>query len=187
VVGEATRLPFARAFFDVALARSVLMYVADRPRAARELWRILRPGGRVSVYEPVHSHGRRLDWYKDWQETLDLAPFEPAHSRIVAHLRKEPGPDWAEQYRGPGWSVVSDFDERDLLRPFVDAGFQEVELRFRHRSAAVTEVSIPARYAEAARAILGHKAAAHLAQLQRTPFRLEPRNAFAEAYLTARR
>lgn len=180
-------MPFAGASFDVALVRSVLMYVADRMEAACELRRVLRPGGRVSIYEPINRHARRLDQYVDWQETLDLARFDPVHSQIVARLQQERGPDWTEQYRGPGWEVVRDFDERDLLRAFADAGFREVELRFRHRSTTVTEVSVPDRNAAAAHVILGNSADAYLARLQQAPLRMAPRNVFAEAYLTARR
>lgn len=58
-VGDATALPFADQAFDVVLVRSVLMYVADRPAAIRELRRVLRPGGRVSLFEPIHSASRQ--------------------------------------------------------------------------------------------------------------------------------
>lgn len=49
VGADAQALPFADARFDVALANHMLYHVPDRPRALRELARVLRPGGRLVV------------------------------------------------------------------------------------------------------------------------------------------
>ena len=45
--GSAESIPAADASLDVILASLSLMYVIDRPRAAREMARVLRPGGRL--------------------------------------------------------------------------------------------------------------------------------------------
>ena len=45
-VGDAVALPFAKGSVDVAVARSVLIYVLDKPAAVAEVRRILRRGGR---------------------------------------------------------------------------------------------------------------------------------------------
>jgi SAM-dependent methyltransferase len=45
--GSAERIPAADASLDVVLASLSLMYVIDRARAAREIARVLRPGGRL--------------------------------------------------------------------------------------------------------------------------------------------
>ena len=45
--GRAEEIPAEDAAFDVVLASLSLMYVIDRTAAARELKRVLRPGGRV--------------------------------------------------------------------------------------------------------------------------------------------
>jgi ubiquinone/menaquinone biosynthesis C-methylase UbiE len=39
---------------DVVTTRSVLIYVKDRARAFAEFARVLRPGGRTSLYEPIN-------------------------------------------------------------------------------------------------------------------------------------
>ena len=44
----------ADATVDVVTARSVLIYVADRARAVSAMHRVLRVGGRVSLFEPVN-------------------------------------------------------------------------------------------------------------------------------------
>jgi len=45
--GSAEGIPAADASFDVILSSLTLMYVIDRPSAARELARVVRPGGRL--------------------------------------------------------------------------------------------------------------------------------------------
>ena len=45
--GSAESIPAAEASHDVILASLSLMYVIDRPGAAREMARVLRPGGRL--------------------------------------------------------------------------------------------------------------------------------------------
>jgi SAM-dependent methyltransferase len=49
VQGSATHLPLATASFDAVVSQFGLMFFADKPRALREMWRVLRPGGRVVV------------------------------------------------------------------------------------------------------------------------------------------
>jgi ubiquinone/menaquinone biosynthesis C-methylase UbiE len=42
---------------DVVTTRSVLIYVVDKARAFEEFLRVLRPGGRVSLFEPINRFG----------------------------------------------------------------------------------------------------------------------------------
>ncbi len=53
--GNASRLPFADAEFDVAVASLVLCTVPDQPRALAELLRVIRPGGELRFYEHVRA------------------------------------------------------------------------------------------------------------------------------------
>ncbi|MBA2642461.1 MAG: methyltransferase domain-containing protein [Actinobacteria bacterium] len=39
---------------DVVTTRSVLIYVADKESALHEFARVLRPGGRISLFEPIN-------------------------------------------------------------------------------------------------------------------------------------
>ena len=52
--GNAMALPFADASFDLVLCQEMLQFVPERARAARELRRVLAPGGRVvaSTWRP---------------------------------------------------------------------------------------------------------------------------------------
>jgi len=45
-------MPFAGAFFDCILMVDALHHVNDQAQTARELWRIIKPGGRIVIQEP---------------------------------------------------------------------------------------------------------------------------------------
>ncbi len=49
--GDGARLPFANARFDVSLAVTVLLHVADPLAVVREMARVTRPGGLVAVQD----------------------------------------------------------------------------------------------------------------------------------------
>jgi ubiquinone/menaquinone biosynthesis C-methylase UbiE len=68
--GSALDLPFPPKSFDVVLCQLGLQFFPDRPRALREMVRVLRPGGRVglSVYSAIertpaaYAFVQALDW-----------------------------------------------------------------------------------------------------------------------------
>ena len=45
-------MPFSRDFFDCVLLVDALHHVNDQAQTARELWRIIKPGGRIVIQEP---------------------------------------------------------------------------------------------------------------------------------------
>src|SRR5207253_11437590 len=57
-VGDAEVLPLPNASVDVAVLGSALVHVADTGTAARELARVLRPGGRLSLHDPLQRAGQ---------------------------------------------------------------------------------------------------------------------------------
>ena len=76
VRGDAQALPFPDATFDAAFLVATLGEVPDKPRALRELRRVVRPGGRVVMGEgqPDPHHVRSGD-----PRTLaEAAGFRPA-------------------------------------------------------------------------------------------------------------
>jgi arsenite methyltransferase len=101
---------------DVVTTRSVLIYVRDKARAFAEFARVLRSGGRASMFEPINRFGmdekRQGFWGYPGNGLADLA------SR-VEHVY--------EQIQPPDDPML-DFDERDLVRLAEDAGFFPVEL-----------------------------------------------------------
>jgi ubiquinone/menaquinone biosynthesis C-methylase UbiE len=65
-------LPFEDSSFDVAVSTLVLCTVEDQPRAARELRRVLKPGGKLLLIEHVRSDDPRLARWQDRLNGLQL-------------------------------------------------------------------------------------------------------------------
>jgi SAM-dependent methyltransferase len=71
LVGDAEVLPLPDAAVDVVVFRSVLAHLADPGSAVQELARVLRPGGRLSVREPL-SGATYLSTAVDWSPLGEL-------------------------------------------------------------------------------------------------------------------
>ncbi len=109
LLGAAEVLPLPDESVDVVVARSVLMYVAERETAAREFFRVLCAGGRVSIFEPINRRLQSLADVIDFGEDEDV-------------VRK-----W-EAARLERGDPMLDFDEHDLERAFREAGFPRVHV-----------------------------------------------------------
>jgi ubiquinone/menaquinone biosynthesis C-methylase UbiE len=70
-----TELPLDQDSFDVVLCQQGMPFFTDRPRAASEMHRVLRPGGTLGV--SVWVAGRRLEPFEEYNEALVAAGAEP--------------------------------------------------------------------------------------------------------------
>lgn len=97
---------------EAVTTRSVLIYVADKAAAFREFHRVLKPGGRISLFEPINRY--QLDaWRFDVAPVLDLAQ----------RLR-----DFYRQLQPPDSDPMLAFDQHDLVAQCEVAGFVDIHL-----------------------------------------------------------
>lgn len=111
--------PIADESVDVVTTRSVVIYVTEKQRAFDAFQRVLRPGGRLSMYEPVNRFNFPEPDERFWG--FDVTP--------VADLKRKVH-DAYDRLSGDGESTLVDFDERDLLEFADRAGFKEIKLEY---------------------------------------------------------
>lgn len=103
---------------DVVTARAVLCYVGDKAAAFRAIWRVLKPGGRLSILEPVNSYFQRFG--RQAPPTFDYGPVGELADRVRRVSRQ----------RNPAvTTAMLDFDENDLLRWAEETGFSDIHLQ----------------------------------------------------------
>jgi arsenite methyltransferase len=113
VPASADDLPLADESVDVVTTRSVVIYLEDKAPALREFFRVLRSGGRLSMFEPINAFGY------------------PEPEGVFAGYEVRDVWDVVEKIRGCYGDMATTlhgWDERDLLRWTEDAGFPDVEL-----------------------------------------------------------
>lgn len=116
---------------DIVTARSVLIYVDNKRAAFSEFARVLQPGGRLSIWEPINR----------------FAYPEPAHLFMgvdVAPIQEIAGKvrDLFAELQPTATDPMLNFDERDLLALAEWAGFAEVHLDVRTKIAP----AVPTRW-----------------------------------------
>jgi arsenite methyltransferase len=107
------------ASIDVVTTRSVLIYVKEKATAFAEFHRVLRNGGRISLFEPINRFGieeRRCTWGYD----LDTEAASLMERLTAVEARYQPPDD-----------PMFDFDERDLVALVERVGFFPIKLEYR--------------------------------------------------------
>ncbi|MFQ5796960.1 MAG: class I SAM-dependent methyltransferase [Candidatus Bipolaricaulia bacterium] len=118
---DATALNLPDESVDVIMTRSVLIYVQDKRKVAEEFFRVLRPGGRFSIFEPINSR-RRVESDIDW------APVQEIKDRLDQRRREL-------SKESPTIQAMISFDEQDLLGFFEQVGFIDLNLDLRQDTA----------------------------------------------------
>lgn len=72
-------LPFNDGSFDVVVSTLVLCTVDDQPRALREVWRVLRPGGKLLFIEHVRSDDAKVARWQDRLLPLNVRLMHGCH------------------------------------------------------------------------------------------------------------
>ncbi len=193
VVGDALHVPLASQSVDVVMTRSVLIYLADKQAGVQELYRVLKPGGRASIWEPIN-------------EVVD----EVATRLRASGFYNELQPEWGEigkryeAHKEDWWGTLVGWDERDLIGWFEAAGFSSIKVSYEFMSGVPSRrpkraniaAGIHGRpnpnmpsYEEVAREVLGDRADDYLERYVR--FIVDngeaARSASASVYLVAKR
>ena len=192
LVGDASHIPLASQSVDVVMTRSVLIYLVDKQAGVRELYRVLKPKGRVSIFEPINEASERV------QNQVRASGFYD-----------ELQPEWGEVrayydgHKEGWWATLVGWDERDLIGWFEAAGFSRVQASYelmaggRARRPRKAEIVAGIRgrpnpnmpsYEEVAREVLGERADDYLQRYaQFIANGVGPRSASASIYLVATR
>lgn len=104
---------------DVVTTRSVLIYVSDKKQAFSEFFRVLRPGGRLSIFEPINSFG-----IEKQRRTLGFRDIDGVEE-LLTKIRAEV--DRVQEDAG-GLDAMIGFNGRDLLSLAEDVGFIDLRL-----------------------------------------------------------
>jgi ubiquinone/menaquinone biosynthesis C-methylase UbiE len=104
---------------DVVTTRSVLIYVAAKQTAFREFYRVLRPGGRLSIFEPINRFGHSSSSPEHIFLGYDVTPVLDLARKVNEVERR---------YELPDNDPMLDFDEYDLIAFAEQAGFGEIHL-----------------------------------------------------------
>lgn len=105
---------------DVVTTRSVLIYVPDKAAAFAEFRRVMRPDGRLSIFEPINTLMQECSSTAFFGYDLSAIPEIAAKVNAALAAVQPPGAD-----------PMLDFDDRDLVRLAERAGFGAVSLELR--------------------------------------------------------
>ena len=113
------------ASIDVVATRSVLAYVPDKAAAFRAIHRVVKPGGRFTIGEPVMREdalhavalrsvtSQRPEWHTD---------------RLLPLLHRWKAAQYPDTLEGLETTPYTNFSQTDLLRQAQEAGFTDLNL-----------------------------------------------------------
>ncbi len=115
----------ADASVDAVTTRSVLAYVADKKAALSECFRILKPGGRLSIAEPIiqddafyaRALRRRVE---DQSQPVD---------RFLVVLHRWKSAQFPDTEEACAQSPIANYSEREFLNMVRGAGFAQIHLQ----------------------------------------------------------
>ena len=91
ITGDATRLPWDPAMFDVTVSGLVLNFVADHEKMAREMVRVTKPGGRVAAYVWDYAGGMQMIRHF-WDAAIAVNPGDAKLDQAERFPICQPGP-----------------------------------------------------------------------------------------------
>ena len=122
--GDAADLPFADHRFDVVVSQFALMYFPDPVAALREMWRVLKPGGRLAVAS--WASFERAEGYRVLAEIAERRTTKEAAAVVRAPFVLGDVDELLDLYRQAGISSATaktrdDFAHFPSVQEFVSA------------------------------------------------------------------
>jgi arsenite methyltransferase len=111
---------------DVVMTRAVLAYVSDKSVALREFFRILRPGGRISLAEPILQDD--AFYARALRKRVQDQGSRPA-DRFLTLLHRWKAAQFPDTEEKCAASPIANYSERDLLNAVRGSGFVEIHLQ----------------------------------------------------------
>jgi ubiquinone/menaquinone biosynthesis C-methylase UbiE len=110
---------------DVVATRAVLAYVADKPAALREFYRILKPGGCVSFAEPILQDDALM---ASALRSMIEARGARSHDRFLPLLHRWKAAQFPDTPEKIANSPIANYSERNLFDFVRTSGFTEIHL-----------------------------------------------------------
>lgn len=112
---------------DVVTTRSVLAYVENKSAALQEFYRILKPGGRISIAEPIfRDEAINLMALRNWIE-CNPDNDEAKTMRLFYQWKSAQYPETPEAIMA---NPLTNYSERDLFSMAKESKFKEIHLEF---------------------------------------------------------
>lgn len=115
----------ADASADVVATRASLAYVADKAAAFREIHRVLKAGGHLSIAEPILQD----DAFYARALRNRLAQAAPGADRFLPLLHRWKAAQFPDTEEKCAASPIANFSERDLINFARNAGFAQIHLQ----------------------------------------------------------
>ena len=126
LVGDAEHVPLPDASVDVVTSNGALNLVPDKRRAFAEIFRVLRPGGRVQIADIVISRPVPLGGRRDpelWAECVVGASIDE---------------DYLDLFREAGFANIREIDSQDYFPLSPSADTRRIAKTLGARSATIT-------------------------------------------------
>jgi arsenite methyltransferase len=111
---------------DAVATRAALAYVSDKSAALREFHRVLKPGGRISIAEPILQDD--AFFARALRKRIDTEP-SGSQDRFLTLLHRWKAAQFPDTEELCAKSPITNFSERDLLNLVRGAGFTEIHLQ----------------------------------------------------------
>jgi len=108
----ADNIPLMDNAVDAVVMRSVLVHILDKSPSINEFYRILKNGGKISIFEPIIRSNTR---YYELVNPENITCYEKFKQAEIAIMSSSESP-------------LTNFDDKTLIECFEKAGFKEIDL-----------------------------------------------------------